>query len=230
LVAILKQKDIETLGEAAEGEQTCKFYHELSPDVLLAHHGGCLHRTAPGLAADRQAAYGRDSDAVFLVDREAHLGHEPGPGGQDPKVFAPGRRKKFRSITNWRNTSMSISKLPSSGNSLQPLFPIYLWQVARAGAFLYVLGCRGPLPGLHKQYIAIRWRQVLGSIMHCVAGDGVGILAGAVIAAWFQLPRPAELILEYTRFRFWLDDLPSSFHARHGWRFLQSLTAERFSA
>jgi hypothetical protein len=36
LVAILKQKDIETLGEAAEGEQTCKFYHELSPDVLLA--------------------------------------------------------------------------------------------------------------------------------------------------------------------------------------------------
>jgi hypothetical protein len=34
--------------------------------------------------------------------------------------------------------------------------------------------------------------------MHCVAGDGVGILAGAVIAAWIQLPRPAELILEYT--------------------------------
>jgi hypothetical protein len=98
------------------------------------------------------------------------------------------------------------------------------------GAFLYVLGCREPLPGLHEQYIAIRWRQVLGSTMHCVAGDGVGILAGAVIAAWFQLPRPAELILEYTRFRFWLDDLPSSFHARHGWRFLQSLTAQRFSA
>ena len=57
------------------------------------------------------------------------------------------------------------------------------------GAFLYVLGCREPLPGLHEQYIAIRWRQVLGSTMHCVAGDGVGILAGAVIAAWIQLPR-----------------------------------------
>jgi hypothetical protein len=31
------------------------------------------------------------------------------------------------------------------------------------GAFLSVLGCRGPLPGLHERYVATRWRQVLGS-------------------------------------------------------------------
>ena len=67
------------------------------------------------------------------------------------------------------------------------------------GAFLYVLGCREPLPGLHEQYISVRWRQVLGSTMHCVAGDGVGILAGAVIGAWIHMPRPAELVLEYVR-------------------------------
>lgn len=65
------------------------------------------------------------------------------------------------------------------------------------GAFLYVLGCREPLPGLHEKYIAVRWRQVLGSTMHCVAGDGVGILAGAVIGAWIHLPSLIELILEY---------------------------------
>jgi hypothetical protein len=47
------------------------------------------------------------------------------------------------------------------------------------GAFLYVLGCREPLPGLHEQYVSARWRQALGSTMHCVAGDGVGILVGA---------------------------------------------------
>lgn len=47
------------------------------------------------------------------------------------------------------------------------------------GAFLYVLGCREPLPGLHERYAAVRWRQVLGFTMHCVAGDGVGILVGA---------------------------------------------------
>jgi len=57
------------------------------------------------------------------------------------------------------------------------------------GAFLYVLGCREPLLGMHERYVAIRWRQVLGSTMHCVAGDGVGVLAGTVIAASFISPK-----------------------------------------
>jgi YesN/AraC family two-component response regulator len=35
LVAILKQKDIEIVGEAADGEQTCKLNHEFSPDFLM---------------------------------------------------------------------------------------------------------------------------------------------------------------------------------------------------
>jgi hypothetical protein len=65
------------------------------------------------------------------------------------------------------------------------------------GAFLYVLGCREPLPGLHERYVAVRWRQVLGSTMHCVAGDGVGILTGAVIASLFHLPIAADIALEY---------------------------------
>src|SRR5674476_1321314 len=65
------------------------------------------------------------------------------------------------------------------------------------GAFLYVLGCREPLPGLHERYIATRWRQVLGSTMHCVAGDGLGILVGAVIAWLFHLPTGADVALEY---------------------------------
>src|SRR5260370_17826792 len=41
------------------------------------------------------------------------------------------------------------------------------------GAILYVLGCREPLPGLHEQYVAARWRQSLGSTVHCVAGGGL---------------------------------------------------------
>jgi hypothetical protein len=65
------------------------------------------------------------------------------------------------------------------------------------GAFLYVLGCREPLLGLHERYVATRWRQVLGSTMHCVAGDGVGILAGAVIASLFHVPKGADIALEY---------------------------------
>lgn len=65
------------------------------------------------------------------------------------------------------------------------------------GAFLYVLGCREPLPGLHEQYVSARWRQALGSTMHCVAGDGVGILVGAVIGSLVALPMAADFALEY---------------------------------
>jgi uncharacterized protein DUF4396 len=65
------------------------------------------------------------------------------------------------------------------------------------GAFFYALGCREPLPGLHERYVTARWRQVLGSTMHCVAGDGVGILAGAVIGSVLNLSAPAHITLEY---------------------------------
>ena len=65
------------------------------------------------------------------------------------------------------------------------------------GAFLYVLGCREPLPGLHEQYVSARWRQTLGSTMHCVAGDGIGILVGAVIGAAIAMPVLADLGVEY---------------------------------
>ncbi len=65
------------------------------------------------------------------------------------------------------------------------------------GAFLYVLGCREPLPGLHERYAAVRWRQALGSTMHCVAGDGAGILVGAVIGGLFSLAGAVDLAVEY---------------------------------
>jgi hypothetical protein len=85
-----------------------------------------------------------------------------------------------------------------------PESPVLKWgfvlltaYIGVVGGFLYVLGCREPLPGLHEQYVAARWRQVLGSTMHCVAGDGVGILVGAMLAGLFSLAGLAEIILEY---------------------------------
>jgi hypothetical protein len=65
------------------------------------------------------------------------------------------------------------------------------------GLFLYVLGCREPLSGLHERYVAVLWRQVLGSTMHCVSGDGVGILAGAVIGSLLALSATSDIMLEY---------------------------------
>jgi hypothetical protein len=65
------------------------------------------------------------------------------------------------------------------------------------GAMLYVLGCREPLAGTHEQYVAAQWRQTLGSTMHCVAGDGVGILVGAVIGGFLLLPAALDITIEY---------------------------------
>jgi Domain of unknown function (DUF4396) len=65
------------------------------------------------------------------------------------------------------------------------------------GAFLYVLACREPLPGTHERYVAARWRQTLGSTMHCVTGDGVGILVGAVLSSLLGLMGLMEVAFEY---------------------------------
>ncbi|HEU5019026.1 MAG TPA: DUF4396 domain-containing protein [Pseudolabrys sp.] len=65
------------------------------------------------------------------------------------------------------------------------------------GALLYVLSCREPLPGTHELYVAAKWRQVVGSTMHCVAGDGIGILAAAVITSHLGFPMWAEVLCEY---------------------------------
>jgi Domain of unknown function (DUF4396) len=74
------------------------------------------------------------------------------------------------------------------------LFTLYAGPI---GALLYVFGCRRHTPEEHARFVAARWRQVLGSTMHCVAGDGIGILAGAVIGALVVLRLPVEIMLEY---------------------------------
>src|SRR3984893_9427796 len=92
------------------------------------------------------------------------------------------------------------------------------------GAFLYVLGCREPLPGLHEQYVAARWRQTLGSTMHCVAGDGGRYPRRRCARARFWPHRPAR---GRSRIRPWfcvrLDGVPGVVHARHVRRLLPPL-------
>jgi hypothetical protein len=65
------------------------------------------------------------------------------------------------------------------------------------GAFFYVLGCREPVKGTHAEYVNVRWRQVLGSTMHCAAGDGIGIIFGAAIGAALTLTFWPDFLLEY---------------------------------
>ncbi len=65
------------------------------------------------------------------------------------------------------------------------------------GAFFYVLACREPIKGTHEQYVSVRWRQVVGSTMHCAAGDGIGIIVGAAIGAALTLTFWPDFALEY---------------------------------
>ncbi len=95
----------------------------------------------------------------------------------------------FVTIDIWRTTPES--------QVLKWAFMILTAFTGPLGAFFYVLGCREPLRGTHEEYVAARWRQVLGSTMHCVAGDGIGIIVGAAIGAGLTLSFWPDFLLEY---------------------------------
>lgn len=95
----------------------------------------------------------------------------------------------FVSIDIWRHTP--------EDKVLKVAFMILTLFTGPLGAFFYVLGCREPLPGTHEEYVATRWRQVLGSTMHCAAGDGVGIIVGAAVGAVLMLSFWPGFALEY---------------------------------
>ncbi|MEE9215116.1 MAG: DUF4396 domain-containing protein [Thermodesulfobacteriota bacterium] len=66
------------------------------------------------------------------------------------------------------------------------------------GLFVFLISCRQPLPDTHDQFIASHWKQSVGSLMHCVAGDATGIILAAAIASVLQVPSGIDLIMEYT--------------------------------
>jgi hypothetical protein len=66
------------------------------------------------------------------------------------------------------------------------------------GLFIYLLSCRQPMPGTHDQFITSHWKQSIGSMMHCVAGDATGIILAAAVVYHFGFPNGIDLIIEYT--------------------------------
>jgi len=65
------------------------------------------------------------------------------------------------------------------------------------GLFIYLLSCRQPKPGTHSAFIAAHWKQSVGSMAHCLAGDATGIIVSAAIVYHFGLPNGIDLIIEY---------------------------------
>ena len=65
------------------------------------------------------------------------------------------------------------------------------------GLAVYLLSCREPLPGTHERFIAPLWKQSVGSTVHCMAGDGAGIVVAAAITTTLGLPMGLDLVVEY---------------------------------
>ncbi|MGA8163527.1 MAG: DUF4396 domain-containing protein [Waddliaceae bacterium] len=65
------------------------------------------------------------------------------------------------------------------------------------GLFIYFLSCRQPMPGTHDQFIQVHWKQAIGSLIHCVAGDATAIIIMAAILSYYALPNGVEVIVEY---------------------------------
>ena len=65
------------------------------------------------------------------------------------------------------------------------------------GLLLYVLGCKEPLAGTHEEFIKPLWKQGLGSVIHCAAGDATGIIVAAAVTGLLGLPMAVDLVIEY---------------------------------
>jgi len=62
---------------------------------------------------------------------------------------------------------------------------------------VYLLSCRQPLPGTHDAFIAAHWKQSVGSLAHCLAGDATGIILAAALTYRFGFPNGVDLVVEY---------------------------------
>ncbi len=65
------------------------------------------------------------------------------------------------------------------------------------GLFFYLISCKEPLPGTHEKFIQPLWKQSLGSMVHCLAGDVTGIILAALVIAFFTVSMSLEIAIEY---------------------------------
>lgn len=65
------------------------------------------------------------------------------------------------------------------------------------GLFIYLLSCRQPMPNTHDEFIKAHWKQAVGSVIHCVAGDATAIILSAIVLSFFSISNGVELVIEY---------------------------------
>jgi hypothetical protein len=65
------------------------------------------------------------------------------------------------------------------------------------GLALYIFSCRVRPGQDHDEFVAPMWKRALGSTIHCVSGDALGIVIVAVIVSNTHLPMAVEFAIEY---------------------------------
>ncbi|GET25857.1 DUF4396 domain-containing protein [Prolixibacter sp. NT017] len=90
--------------------------------------------------------------------------------------------------------------------ALKYAWPIIMIFFSVIGLALYLITCRPPGIGkkkgkdeidYHHRYVSAKWKKVTGSVMHCVAGDGLGIMTAMVISRMIDLNFWPEFWFEY---------------------------------
>lgn len=65
------------------------------------------------------------------------------------------------------------------------------------GLALYITSCKARPGQDHEAFVTPMWKRALGSTIHCVSGDALGIVIVAVIVSNARLPMAVEFALEY---------------------------------
>ena len=85
-------------------------------------------------------------------------------------------------------------------------WPIIVTFFSVLGLALYFASCRPPGIGslggddaerAHHDYVSATWRRVTGSVIHCVGGDGLGVMTAMVLARYWELSFWNEFWFEY---------------------------------
>ena len=100
--------------------------------------------------------------------------------------------------------AMSANK--NVNEALKAGWPIIIVFFSVIGLFLYLLTCRPPgiinkhgeeARKIHHEFVKVQWKKVVGSAIHCVGGDGLGIVTAMVVARLFDFPFWTEFWYEY---------------------------------
>lgn len=90
--------------------------------------------------------------------------------------------------------------------ALKAVWPIIIVFFSVIGLIAYIVSCRQPNIGaadekdaeeVHKEFVSDKWKKVLGSVAHCVGGDGLGIMTTMIITRWLGLSFWTEFWIEY---------------------------------